>query len=105
MEGKIQDISKERLETLLKQWGGSHITSEYLHKWMDENYFPLHQKIGNGEPVHTQKAMNIILNEIELTNPNAMNPDQFQYALNYLNTTENQYDTNKSLFISKCFSE
>ena len=79
------------------------MSSADLVDWMEENYFPLHCAVGDGESFHTARAMHTIMNAIEHARPDDMDCDEFETAIEFLDAPEREFASTESRFLCSCF--
>lgn len=71
---------------------------------MESNYYPLHLEIGPSEPEHVQKAMHVIMNELELVDSSdRFVPEHYKIALEFLDTIEQDCEQAQQNFLDQCF--
>ena len=96
-------MALSELKEVLTSWRIGDLSSDELHNWMELNYMPLHRDIGDGEALHTQRAMNWVMNAFEHAAPSDMDPDGYEAAIAFLDTAEHQFSERESLFLRSCF--
>ncbi|MCG9728251.1 hypothetical protein L1D44_00050 [Shewanella sp. Isolate13] len=99
------EITKAQLLALLTSWKLGEIDAEALQNWMITHYDPPEVKIGSGEPEWTQEAMNIVMNEYEIAKIEKFRLDNAQYAIDFVNCSESNFNQTKHLFIQDGFRD
>ncbi|MGS0676290.1 hypothetical protein [Shewanella sp. 0m-4] len=97
------EITKAQLLALLTSWKLGEIDAEALQNWMVTHYDPPEVKIGTGEAEWTQEAMNIVMNEYEIAKIAKFRLDNAQYAIDFVNCSESNFNQTKHLFIHDGF--
>ncbi len=98
-----EQITKNQLIQIIEDWGTKKITCKEFSEWVEKNYLPLHKDIGINEPLHTQKAMHAILNGFDHFSPERIVPEQYRVAIELINSSENDLESNQSNFFNCCF--
>ena len=98
-------ITKDELKGVIRDWGEGRMTSKALHDWCEENYWPGQWEPGPDEPLHVGRAMAVILNEFELSDPASFSPKRFGSALSFLETAEADFERAQQEFLENCFQE
>lgn len=102
---KMTDISKAQLIEQLHLWGTQKISNEQLQEWMVTHYDPPEIEIGLGETEWISEAMNIIMNEYELAKLDKFKIEGYQFALDFLDCTEENFYQRKHSFVHDGFSD
>jgi len=98
-------ISKKQLIDVLTRWGEKKINTEQLQHWMLDNFEPDEFIIGDGESEYTIEAMNIVMNEYEIAQPQKCLQLQFQLGINFINTNEDQFMSHRQTFLQQAFCD
>ena len=101
----MTDISKIQLTEQLHLWGAHKISNEQLQDWMVTHYDPPEVEIGVGESEWVIEAMNIIMNEYELAKLDKFKIEGYQFALAFLDSTEDNFYQRKHSFVHEGFSD
>lgn len=98
-------ITKQQLVDVLTSWGQDAITTDQLQEWMLDHYDPDEVIIGEGESQVVQEAMNIVMNEYELAKQEKILRQQYQLALDFINSVEDDFLTKRSQFLRHAFKD
>lgn len=98
-------ISKQDLIAVLNAWSEGDRSTEQMQGWMLDNYEPLEVDIGLGEAEITREAMNIVMNEYELADEQAIVHAQAQLAIDFIECDERNFNQGKKRFIQKAFTD
>lgn len=98
-------ITKTQLIEQLDLWGSQKISNEQLQAWMITHYDPPEIEIGLNETEWVVEAMNIIMNEYELAKIEKFKVEGYQFALAFLECTEDNFYQLKHRFVHDGFSD
>ncbi|MEO0801488.1 MAG: hypothetical protein AAFY57_04330 [Cyanobacteria bacterium J06642_2] len=93
-------LTRQMLEEILIEWERSAISSLDIHLWAESQYLPLHRAIGPGETEAVRWAMHVILNELDMANPKQLNRHCARLAIQFLNTTDEEFTAREEAFLS-----
>lgn len=99
----MTNISKAQLITQLSLWHAQKMSNEQLQDWMVTHYDPPEVEIGLGETEWVVDAMNIIMNEYELAKLTKFKIESYQFALDFLNSDESNFEQRKYYFVHNGF--
>jgi len=97
-------ITKQQLIDILTQWHHLEINNEQLQDWMVTHFDPPETLIGEGEPELVEEAMHIIMNEYELAKLDKFKKEGYQFAMQFLQCTEENFTQLRQQFIHESFS-
>jgi hypothetical protein len=98
-------ITKVQLIEILTQWGSSLINTEQFQHWMLDNFEPDEFTIGEGESDSTIEAMHIVMNEYEIADQRKCLAAQYKLAINFINTSEQDFITTRHAFLQRAFCD
>jgi len=98
-------ISKQQLIDVLTNWGHGKTSTEQLQHWMLDNFEPDEFTIGEGEPEETIEAMHIVMNEYEIADETKCIANQFQLAIDFINTNEINFLPTRNAFLQRAFCD
>ncbi|TEW54863.1 hypothetical protein E2R68_06745 [Psychromonas sp. RZ22] len=98
-------VTKKQLIEILTQWQQQKINNEQLQDWMVTHFDPPETLIGEDEPELIQEAMHVIMNEYELAKLDKFKPEGYQYAMQFLQCTEDNFVQVRQQFIHQGFSD
>lgn len=97
---KIDTTTKEGLENLLLSWGAGKIKhDEFMSLLKNTDLLSIDEK----EQAHTKKAMRVIVSSFCNLRKSWFIHSNYEYAIGFLKTSEEEYEENKASFIDKCF--
>lgn len=97
-------ISKQQLIEILTQWHQQKIDNEQLQDWMVTHFDPPETLIGEDQPEFIQEAMLVIMNEYELAKLNKFKPEGYEFAMQFLQCSEENFVQLRKQFIHQGFS-
>lgn len=98
-------ISKQQLIDILTQWNQQKIDNEQLQDWMVTHFDPPETLIGEDQPELIQEAMLVIMNEYELAKLNKFKPEGYEFAMQFLQCTAENFVQLRQQFIHQGFSD
>lgn len=102
--GQVQ-ITKRQLIDILNAWGENKLSTEALQEWMLDHYHPGEVGIAEDEPEEIQEAMHIVMNEYELASQAKMLRSQYQLAVKFINSNQENFIGNRTLFLNNAFTD
>ncbi len=98
-------VTKQQLIDTLTLWEQSKIDNEQLQDWMVTHFDPPETLIGEDEAELVQEAMHIIMNEYELAKLDKFKPEGYNFAMQFLQCTEENFVQLRQQFIHQGFSD
>jgi hypothetical protein len=101
----MKSITKNQLLEVIRKCIDGKSSSADLQKWMLFNYEPAEVTIGEDEAQHTVEAMNIVMNEYELSEIDKYAEVGFDLALKFISCNEHDFEVARNEFIRKGFTD
>ena len=101
----MKEISKNQLVSIIMKCIDGKLTPTELQEWMILNYEPLEVKVGENEAPHTVEAMNIVMNEYELSKTDKFTKVGWELALKFVSCSEGDFDQARNRFIHDGFTD
>ena len=98
-------ITRKQLIDILTQWHQDKIDNSQLQDWMVTNFDPPEILIAEDEPELIQEAMHVIMNEYELAKLDKFKEEGYQFAMQFLECTEDNFKQLRQKFIHQGFSD
>ena len=98
-------VSKKQLIDTLTLWHQNKIDNEQLQDWMVTHFDPPDTLIGEDEAELIQEAMHIIMNEYELAKLDKFKEQGYEFAMQFLKCTEENFVQLRHQFIHQGFSD
>jgi len=99
------EITKAQLIETLTLWDQKKIDNAQLQDWMVTHFDPPETLIGEAEPELVQEGMHIIMNEYELAKLDKFKQEGYQYAMQLLQCTEENFEQLRHQFIHRGFAD
>ena len=101
----MKEITKSQLVAIIRECVDGKSSPIELQEWMIHNYDPLEVKVGEYEAEHTVEAMNIVMNEYELAEPDSVTKIGWELALEFIHCREDNFDQDRNRFIRDGFKD
>jgi len=98
-------ITKNQLVEVIRKCIDGKSSPADLQKWMLFNYEPPEVTIGKNEAQHTVEAMNIVMNEYEISEIDKYAEVGFNLALKFISCKESDFEMARNEFIRKGFTD
>lgn len=98
-------ITKNQLLEVIRKCIDGKSSPTDLQKWMLFNYESSEITIGENEAQHTVEAMNIVMNEYEISEIDKYTEVGFNLALNFISCNESDFEMARNEFIRKGFTD
>ncbi|MDA7746205.1 hypothetical protein N8878_02595 [Psychromonas sp.] len=98
-------ITKKQLIDILTQWDQKKISSEQLQEWMVTHFDPPDIPIAEDETELIQEAMHVIMNEYELAKLDKFKAEGYEFAMQFLQCTDENFVQLRQKFIHEGFSD
>lgn len=98
-------VTKKKLIDTLTLWHQHKIDNAQLQDWMVTHFDPPETLIGEDEEELIQEAMHIIMNEYELAKLEKFKSEGYEFAMQFLQCTADNFVQLRHQFIHQGFSD
>jgi len=98
-------VTKAQLIETLTLWNQHKIDNAQLQDWMVTHFDPPETLIGEDEEELIQEAMHIIMNEYELAKLDKFKAEGYEFAMQFLKCTDDNFVQLRHQFIHQGFSD